>query len=534
MNDINNIVAQLLNDPIKKAELTSLVQTSGVFDKPFIPNIGPQTAAYFSKADILLYGGEPSGGKTGLLCGLALNEHRRSLIVRKKFKDAEGIVDNLKEMLGTEQGFVGGNSPKYKMGGGRVIHFEGLEKGAAGSIDTSKQGVARDFIGVDEAAQLPKDAVMMLLGWNRPLGDYKEQRCRMVLASNPPVDTVGDWLGEFFAPWLDEKHINPAANGELRWYVINDDGESIPVEGEGIHEVDGKQLKALSRTFIRANVKDNPYIDEASYMSRIQAMPEPARSIFLSGNFLHARKDMEWQLIPTEWVKLAQKRWEEHGKPNGAPMCAMGIDCARGGDDMMVMASRYDGWYDHLIKYRGSEVPDGQTAAAMISKHRRDGALLIIDTNGVGCSPFDQLRTNGVEPVSYNAARAAMKRSKDKTMKFYNKRAQDYWIFMEALDPNQHGGSAIMLPPDRELLSDLTSVCIKNPSHMMSQGVLLESKEDIKKRIHRSTDCGDAVVMAYSEGLKQENIAGGWQAYKTNRQNAVPRVNMGRDSMRRK
>jgi hypothetical protein len=91
-----------------------------------------------------------------------------------------------------------------------------------------------------------------------------------------------------------------------------------------------------------------------------------------------------------------------------------------------------------------------------------------------------------------------------------------------------------MLPPDRELLSDLTSVCIKNPSHMMSQGVLLESKEDIKKRIHRSTDCGDAVVMAYSEGLKQENIAGGWQAYKTNRQNAVPRVNMGRDSMRRK
>src|SRR5437660_9682169 len=29
----------------------------------WVPNPGPQTEAYFSQADVLLYGGEPGGGK---------------------------------------------------------------------------------------------------------------------------------------------------------------------------------------------------------------------------------------------------------------------------------------------------------------------------------------------------------------------------------------------------------------------------------------------------------------------------------------
>ena len=40
------------------------------------PSNRPQVEAYNSKADLLLYGGAAGGGKTDLLIGLALTQHR--------------------------------------------------------------------------------------------------------------------------------------------------------------------------------------------------------------------------------------------------------------------------------------------------------------------------------------------------------------------------------------------------------------------------------------------------------------------------
>ena len=50
--------------------------------KKWVPNPGPQTEAYYSAADVLLYGGEPGGGKSQLGLGLAFNEHKRTLVMR--------------------------------------------------------------------------------------------------------------------------------------------------------------------------------------------------------------------------------------------------------------------------------------------------------------------------------------------------------------------------------------------------------------------------------------------------------------------
>ena len=41
---------------------------------------GPQTDAYVSKADMLLYGGAAGGGKSFLAMGLAAQEHQHSII----------------------------------------------------------------------------------------------------------------------------------------------------------------------------------------------------------------------------------------------------------------------------------------------------------------------------------------------------------------------------------------------------------------------------------------------------------------------
>jgi hypothetical protein len=64
-------------------------QTKGM---KWIPNPGPQTEAYFSEADVLLYGGEPGGGKSQLILGLAFNEHQKSLIMRREYGDLDGII----------------------------------------------------------------------------------------------------------------------------------------------------------------------------------------------------------------------------------------------------------------------------------------------------------------------------------------------------------------------------------------------------------------------------------------------------------
>jgi hypothetical protein len=59
------------------------------------------------------------------------------------------------------------------------------------------------------------------------------------------------------------------------------------------------------------------------------------------------------------------------------------------------------------------------------------------------------------------------------------------------LDPAHN--PTLALPDDPELLADLAA-----PRWTLTtNGILIESKEDIIDRLKRSPDCGDAVVMAY-------------------------------------
>src|SRR3954454_17002668 len=88
--------------------------------------------------------------------------------------------------------------------------------------------------------------------------------------------------------------------------------------------------------------------------------------------------------------------------------------------------------------------------------------------------------------------------TKDRQLAFANKRAEAWWNFREALDPDQPDGSAIALRPDPELRADLCTPTWK----LTARGILLESKDDIRKRLGRSPGKADAVVMGWSEGNK--------------------------------
>lgn len=487
----------------------------------WIPNPGPQTQAYFSKADILLYGGEPGGGKSSLLLGLALTQHRRSLIMRRQYTDLGHLLEEAKKFNGGKQGFNGSPPPQLSRPDGRLLDF-----GAAARVGDEEhwQGNPHDFIGVDESTQFAEIQIRFLMGWLRSAED-PNQRKRVVLATNPPLSAEGLWVTEMFAPWLDDKFINPAEPGELRWAVLGPDDKEMWVDGpEPVWmEHKGKFVEPKSYTYIPASVKDNPYLAETGYDKQLDNMPEEIRSI-LMGGFKTSFKDALNQIIPTEWVRLAQQRWKPV-KPQDIPMCAMGIDASGGGNDPMVIAPRYDGYYPELIEIPAKDIPQdkmGQTQAGHVVANRRENADIIIDLGGgYGASMYEILKENGLEPKGYKGAEATIKRSRDGKFKFTNTRSAALWMFREALDPGQPSGSPIALPPNNKLLADLTA-----PTYTVTpNGIKAESKEDVCKRLGRSTNDGDAVMMAWFYGPKEITHALDWASKKTH---AKPKVIMGR------
>lgn len=482
----------------EKAELSKNIMSIG--ERKWTPSPGPQTEAYFSEADQLLYGGQGGGGKTDLEIGLAYMEHKRTLILRRQSADLGGILERAVEVHGSRDGFSGGPRPKLRPSEDQLIEFGGCKHSGD---EESWQGQPHDLICFDEACQFLESQVRFIMGWNRSAD--KNQRCRVVMASNPPVTSEGQWLINMFAPWLDPTFANPAKQGELRWVITDADGKDRWVDGPEEVEIeydDGvkRKHKPVSRTFISASLQDNPFLKDTGYAAVLDALPEPLRSAIRDGNFMAARQDDPWQVIPTDWVRQAQKRWIEHGKPSGVPMCALAADIAQGGADQTVMAMRYDGWYDKLLTMPGKSTPDGKSVAGLVVQNRRDDCKVVLDMGGgYGGAAYEHLKDNDIDVYPYKGAEGTTEKTAEGTLGFYNVRAAAYWRFREALDPSQPGGSPIMLPDDPEMVADLTA-----PTYEVGpRGVKIISKEDICKELGRSTDKGDAVVMAWYKGAKR-------------------------------
>jgi len=457
--------------------------------KRWKPYPGPQALALQSEADILFYGGSAGGGKTDLLLGVARYQHSRAIIFRRVSPSLQGIVDRSKEIY-TQAG--DGTLSDYNESKSRwnlpgcMIRFGSMQYDAD---VTDHQGVPYDLYGFDEITEFSEAQFRFVTGWNRTTKEG--QRCRTIATGNPPTDSDGEWVLNFWAPWLDENHPNPALPGELRWFTTIDGKDVECPSGEPVL-VHGEWVKPLSRTFIPAKVQDNPALMASGYVARLQALPEPLRSKMLYGDFKAGREDNAYQVIPSAWVEAAQARWKATAKP-AVPMTSLGVDVARGGADKTCLAPRFGHWYDAVKVFPGKDTPDGQTTAVQVLLLVKDRAQAVVDVVGVGASAFDALEDNAmVQRVAYNGAAASYGMDKSGQLKFVNKRAEDHWKLREALDPTS--GQFLALPPDPELKADLCAPRWKPTP----RGIQVESKDDIKKRIGRSPDKGDAVIMAAS------------------------------------
>lgn len=503
----------LPEDQRKEVERTVLEATK---DKVWFANPGPQLQAYHSLADETFYGGQAGGGKTDLAVGLALTAHKRSLILRRINKDAVKIVNRVEEVLGHRNGF-NGQLQRWRLDD-RLIEFSGCEQ--EGDKQRFK-GDPHDLIVFDEGTDFLESQYRFIIGWNRSADPA--QRCRVLVTSNPPTTAEGLWVIKYWAPWLDDTHPNPAKPGELRWFTTMG-GEDVEVDGPGPHLVDGELIRARSRTFIPAALQDNPDLAATNYGSVLAALPEELRRAYRDGDFSVGLRDADFQVIPTQWIVAAQARWQPR-PPTGVMMTAMGFDPAGGGSDHAALAYRYGGWIGELVAVKGQDTADGSSMAALLMKHRRDNAAVVVDMGGgYGGAVSLRLQDNGIEPVKFNGAVASAARTKDGSLGFVNKRAEAWWKLREELDPDQPGGSVVAIPPDPELRADLAA-----PTWSLKvNGILVESKDELRKRLGRSPGKGDAVVYALAMGEQavKRQAKRGFSGH-------MPQVNIGYSDIKR-
>lgn len=484
-----------------------------------------QIRALLSDADILLYGGSAGSGKTDLLLGAAITEHRRSLIMRRQYTDLSFITERAVQINGTRTGFNASPPPTLRTTDGRLVEF-----GAAQHAGDEQrwQGRPHDLLGIDEAAQWLESQVRYLMGWVRSTDP--KQRTRIILATNPPLSDEGQWLVKMFAAWLDPHHVNPAKAGELRWFVTDAEGNDLEVDGPGPHVVAGspKPVKALSRTFIPGKLSDNAYLARTEYGAKLDALPEPLRSAVRDGNFMAVRADDAYQVIPSEWIRLAQARWKPE-KPEKQDMTCIALDAAGGGSDAAVIAHRYGSWFGPLISEKGPQTANGRYMGARVLMERRNGCQVVVDVGGgYGSEVVTTLNDNIVGPEGqtkgFKGSDASTGKSVGSGLQFKNMRAEVWWRFREALDPES--GDSIALPPDQELAADLATPRL-NPRALQVQGVLqVESKEEIRKRLGRSPDKGDAAVMCRAFG-------GLWALEKAKHPRFPTRANVGHAQAKR-
>lgn len=537
LDDLIKSIDGLPPDQRQEMAEAALMATDGM---PWLPQIGPQTDAYFCDADDLFYGGQAGGGKTDLLLGLAATAHHESLLLRRITGDARKLCDRMEGILGHIQGRNLSPQISWKLGE-RKIDFAGCQ------YEQDKQrfkGHPHDLIGFDEVGDFLYSQFMFIKAWNRSA--RPGQRCRTVSAGNPPTTPEGLWVIEYWAPWLDPNHPNPAKDGEIRHFISdkNDKGHEVPVKGKYAYDHDRGRfeqvadsaqqqdypahievLSSRSRSFIRARLADNAYLRDTDYGATLDALPAEIRAAYRDGRFDQSIKDNPWQIIPTAWIKAAQERWTAM-PPKGVPMCAMGVDPAQGGDDNTVIACRYDGWYDQTLSVPGKLTPLGSDVAALVIAKRKDRALPIIDMGGgYGSGVVQALQGNDIKHYAYKGSEGVSTRTKDGKLKFKNKRTEAYWKFREALDPDQAGGSPIALPPNPRLVADLAA-----PTFLIKGiEIIAEPKVDIVDRLGRSPDDGDAVVMAWSDGAKAVTHDTMWKS-----NSGRPQTVMGHQAQRRR
>jgi len=206
-------------------------------------------------------------------------------------------------------------------------------------------------------------------------------------------------------------------------------------------------------------------------------------------------------IIPVSWIEMARERWEEwRDNGFGGTVTSIGVDVGSGKDSsdktIAAVVSDYVKVRE-LVEFRSNDPRTSlmEITGKIVNLSRLyQPGYIIVDTIGIGAGVVHRLRELGFPVDGFIANSGTELTDKSGLVRFANWRAAAWWLFREMLEPD--GKFGVCLPPDTDetdLIGDLTAPTYK----VMSNGkILVESKESVRKRLGRSTDYADAVIMA--------------------------------------
>jgi len=183
-------------------------------------------------------------------------------------------------------------------------------------------------------------------------------------------------------------------------------------------------------------------------------------------------------LIPIVWVIAAQKRVLEPGFPD-----ELGVDVGAGGDKNTVARRR--GPVVRIIR-RDQEPDTMKSCGNLIADLASTGSSRAkVDKIGVGTGMVDRAIEQEAPVVGVNVGRAARDEKQ-----YENVRAEGYWLLRERFQD----GEIDIDPKDDDLAAQLVDLKFKRSSRGR---IVIESKEEMKRRGRPSPDDADAVMLAF-------------------------------------
>ena len=215
-------------------------------------------------------------------------------------------------------------------------------------------------------------------------------------------------------------------------------------------------------------------------------------------------------LIPYEWIEIANERWKRYQEEGFETnkKCRLGVDVAGMGRDSSVLCPRYGSYIPKFDVHQSAGKADHMHVVGMASSYlKQKGSKEFIDTIGEGAGVYSrqlELDHKNVYSCKYSEGADGLH---DITGEydFANMRAYCYWAFRDWLNPKNNFLPAI--PPCEKLMEEATETHWKFQSNGK---IIIEPKEEIKKRIKRSPDYMDSVANTFYPNdydyIKEEEI----------------------------
>ena len=246
-------------------------------------------------------------------------------------------------------------------------------------------------------------------------------------------------------------------------------------------QIDSRSVSMTNKAQIASWVKD--YGEDSDFV-RVRV-----RGVFPRAGTL--------QFIDSERIADAVARALE---PDPTAPLVMGVDIARQGADHSVIRFRrgLDARGIPAVKFR---IPDLMQVASrvmeQVNAHNPDAVF--VDGTGIGWGVVDRLSQLGcpnLTGVDFGG-RADRTDGSDAAVRYANKRAE-MWGFMKEWCKSG------CLPDDRELAADLGAV---DYGYDGSDAILLERKDDMRKRGLASPDDGDALALTFAYPVARRDAA---------------------------